>query len=638
MAKVSIILPVYNAKDTLRKAIDSVKAQTYDDYELIMIDDCSTDGTLEMEREIAKESPKFILIEQKENGGVAAARNTGLDRATGEYVRFLDADDSIPADSTKGLVDAAESTGADLVIGAMRLDKMSDNSVLPRYEVLCKQRIISKDNPDLVHTFSVCSKLFKKSIIDENNLRFSKYRHAEDGLFSMQYMVKAGIIAGYDGVAYDYFRPIAFEKKTTTQIRSKELLEDFLASSKEIRKTLKDSAGSLIPELDYRVLNTSLTNNYYRHIWQLDEGGEKVLFDNINEFQAEISEDQKRKLIESSKDLKLDKGYLTQSEMVNSPEVEIAISPELSMEEKVDILDSLYQQRLPFFVVYMAKADIDSLPPNLAGMKNIIPVDGETKEDVFEAGVYQGKEDAIICFMEEPLYSSGDTLINAVTKMKHRDLKMISGRVLFREEGLSHHADLTILSNSFFSVENLKKKDFHFKATERDQLNGLIDISDYNFHHDIIFMTDKSKDEMKEWETIDGELQEFISNKEKHTEPGIRMPAFFVLDRGIALKYPINQKKALYISSLRKRMGGVLEDVFRAKPKGFDARYDMRLPGQARSNKEFAALVFHIVTSKYIIVEGECKFLKAHKQRPGQRIIYLSDIDIDEAYEDLYKE
>ena len=98
MSKVSVIIPVYNTEKFLRKCLDSVCNQTLQDIEIICINDCSTDGSLEILREYAGKDNRIKLIELFENGGAAKARNIGIDIAHGEYIGFVDSDDFVDLD------------------------------------------------------------------------------------------------------------------------------------------------------------------------------------------------------------------------------------------------------------------------------------------------------------------------------------------------------------------------------------------------------------------------------------------------------------------------------------------------------------------------------------------------------------
>lgn len=93
MSKVSIITPAYNAEKYLCATIESVQKQTCQNWELIIVDDCSTDKTNDIAKGYAKKDPRIMVIKAPKNGGVAAARNIGLENATGDFIAFVDSDD-----------------------------------------------------------------------------------------------------------------------------------------------------------------------------------------------------------------------------------------------------------------------------------------------------------------------------------------------------------------------------------------------------------------------------------------------------------------------------------------------------------------------------------------------------------------
>ncbi len=96
--KISIITPAYNAEKYLIETIKSVQKQTFKDWELIIVDDCSTDNTNVIANDYAKKDPRIKVFKAPKNGGVAAARNIGLENATGDYIAFVDSDDLWKAD------------------------------------------------------------------------------------------------------------------------------------------------------------------------------------------------------------------------------------------------------------------------------------------------------------------------------------------------------------------------------------------------------------------------------------------------------------------------------------------------------------------------------------------------------------
>ena len=112
---VSIIVPVYNAGDVLRRCVDSVLNQEYGDFELLLADDGSRDGSGALCDAYAAADPR-VRVFHKENSGVSDTRNLCLEQARGRYLQFLDADDWITPDATKLLVRAMEEHGCDLVV------------------------------------------------------------------------------------------------------------------------------------------------------------------------------------------------------------------------------------------------------------------------------------------------------------------------------------------------------------------------------------------------------------------------------------------------------------------------------------------------------------------------------------------
>ena len=98
MAKVSVIVPVYNVEEYLQPCLESILNQTYGDLEILCINDCSTDNSRAILQEYQRKDSRIILLENETNGGLAYTRNAGLQRAAGEYVLFVDSDDTIASD------------------------------------------------------------------------------------------------------------------------------------------------------------------------------------------------------------------------------------------------------------------------------------------------------------------------------------------------------------------------------------------------------------------------------------------------------------------------------------------------------------------------------------------------------------
>ena len=175
MPKVSVIIPVYNTEKYLEKCLDSVCNQTLSDIEIICINDASTDNSLEVLKQYAATDNRIKVISFEENKGAAAARNTGIEIATGEYIGFVDSDDYPDLDFYEKLYQKAIETGADIVKSAYKdaktgfIDKILNEKILE-----CKTNF----------AFTFCSAIFKRKLIINNNITFPDIRDMEDPVFA----------------------------------------------------------------------------------------------------------------------------------------------------------------------------------------------------------------------------------------------------------------------------------------------------------------------------------------------------------------------------------------------------------------------------------------------------------------------
>lgn len=171
--KLSIIVPVYNVLPYIRQCLDSLVGQTLEDYEIILIDDGSTDGTAQVLAEYATHYPEKIVLKRVENGGQGRARNIAIGMARGDYLGFIDSDDWIAPSMYEKLWKRAGETGADVVVCDF-LAKYSDG----REELLpaCIQQHW------LASAGSACNKIFRRSLVGET--RFAEGLWYEDFYFS----------------------------------------------------------------------------------------------------------------------------------------------------------------------------------------------------------------------------------------------------------------------------------------------------------------------------------------------------------------------------------------------------------------------------------------------------------------------
>ena len=156
--KVSVIIPVYNTEDYLRECIESLVNQTLREIEILIVNDGSTDSSLEIMKEFKNKYPNIIKIFDKVNGGQASARNYALPFAQGEYLGFVDSDDCVDSTMYEEMYEKAEKEDADIVICDM-VDHFPDRTVCyPSSRFENKFKV----------TPSACNKLFKRSLVKED--------------------------------------------------------------------------------------------------------------------------------------------------------------------------------------------------------------------------------------------------------------------------------------------------------------------------------------------------------------------------------------------------------------------------------------------------------------------------------------
>jgi glycosyltransferase involved in cell wall biosynthesis len=202
---ISIIIPVYNAEHTVARMVESVLRQTFKDFELILVNDGSSDGSTEILANFAKTDQRVVVINQK-NAGPAVARNTGLGKASGKFVMFFDADDEVEPNMLAEMVQAID--GADLAVcGWQEIydDKIKDLSF--------QTEIMSGDlNPQILKSlgsdgkfYGIWNKIYRRSLIKKHQIHFpTDLRFGEDLLFNFEYYRHVQKIRVLDKILYKY--------------------------------------------------------------------------------------------------------------------------------------------------------------------------------------------------------------------------------------------------------------------------------------------------------------------------------------------------------------------------------------------------------------------------------------------------
>ncbi|MCL2370223.1 MAG: glycosyltransferase family 2 protein [Firmicutes bacterium] len=212
--KISVIVPIYKVENYLKKCLESIVNQTYFDLEIILVNDGSPDNSFSIAQQFAQQDTRIVLISQ-ENKGLSAARNAGLDIATGDYIAFVDSDDWLSLNYFELLVAAATEFDADIVSCPYK-EIFETEQRKNFFKKHSQSKFSKKQVHDIVYlkyasskhrkVFSnlACSKIYKKHLFD--SLRFPLGRNFEDQATGYRYYHKATTFVHITGCFYFYLK------------------------------------------------------------------------------------------------------------------------------------------------------------------------------------------------------------------------------------------------------------------------------------------------------------------------------------------------------------------------------------------------------------------------------------------------
>ncbi len=267
---VSVIIPVYKVENYLKRCVDSVLAQTYENIEIILVDDGSPDNCGEMCDEYARADSRVVVI-HKENGGVSAARNIGVERSHGEYVTFVDSDDYISPDYVEYLYSLLFDNDADVAIAGF--NKTSDDS--------CDFASDSENNVKIINGKEACEKLldgmrfmqfvtpwvklFKRKIIHKYPFPVGRRYEDEATLYKIYY--SACRVAYSDKVLYAYYDNLSSYMNT----RGGEFKKDWFSVMYERAEFFAANNEKKLSRRAYKILIRYLANDSLNYKRRSDE-------------------------------------------------------------------------------------------------------------------------------------------------------------------------------------------------------------------------------------------------------------------------------------------------------------------------------------------------------------------------------
>ncbi len=381
MNKLSVIIPVYNGEKYIEKTLESMVTQTTEDFDVIIIDDGSTDGTAEICKKYCDEYNGFYYI-KTEHKGVYAARNKGIETAKSEYLLFLDCGDVLTDGSVEAIFACIETNDADVVTGRCWRNGDIEYEYDKALDIIATMPDVDKMESWLLKNSELGAKTFHKKIFEHYNIRFLDLSAYGELLFIMQIVMHGVKISGCPELILEKtVKHIedgysVFEMPTKENIKSAayvlgEVYE--MGKAAIIKQTGNlDGDEAYVQEIIYMIYQFYL-DNFYRKYWYMSEDTLEFMKNEFEKYAQLVMSDRFKKLNNNNSDLRLPYIYISKQEAADEPEFSLIF--DLTNEnEYLYFLRSLYAQTYPFFelIVGESKYNSEAFPVEFKNMENIV--------------------------------------------------------------------------------------------------------------------------------------------------------------------------------------------------------------------------------------------------------------------------
>lgn len=678
--KISVIVAAYNAEKYLSETLESILHQTIDDYEVIVVNDGSKDGTRNILETYSKSYDRLRVIDQ-ENGGPSAARNTGLNAAQGDYIFFFDADDILECDALESLYDAAQSHNADLVIAKYDIFNKYKTVQINNINDLVVQDKIDKYNLMILWTFSLWNKLFKRKLIEKYHFRFPSLSYSEDGAFLMEYVYHTEKITGLDKVVCHYRKMYDGGTEAITATVSPVKVRDYISAHNIIFDSARSSflkdyteyesieeaiqqnrqISRYFSEITRKELQI-LINQFYVKFWDLDQDTLILITDEMQSRMKNLDVKSVALLMDSHPDLSLFHLSVTHDDMMGKAFCTAVLYGDNNNEKDfLHCLESLILQNLVAMKIVVPEKMKSKIQSSGLMRENIIFLQSLSEKELFKQALDMA-DSRYITFCDPKIVYANNAFRYVFKRFIKFPLDFISELIYHTNYGdpqpvffnqmafdsLTTGIEYTpyicmddILANKFFNVDFLR----------RQQIKHGIDFADYrellwrescNRYYDdgIVFYEDKENtfpdyigtDEAKKVaeecirdNPITLNSVDIMSDFRKSLPKLQDLPDEKIHDRFLknAVTYYMKKdlKDRVLFFSIRK--DGELEGNAKALYpyiKGEKLICARQLP----HNEFIQYKMFEkIITSKVIVTDDYVRYLRHFPLRPEQRVIQL---------------
>ena len=274
--KLCIIIPVYNVSEYLKQCLDSITTQSFNDFEVICIDDCSTDNSLDILKEYAKKDSRIKIIKNEKNIGVGLSRNKGLNLASGEYIHFIDPDDWLEPDVYSKLMSILEhNKNLDILFSSYNWYDNETKDIkkieYPNTNIL--NRVLNPwENPEAFDNWErMCwLKILRRDFLIQNNIKFKDYKSLSDVEWSAETYINAKSLYYTNTVAINYRtnRPGSLVKNAGRSIKT--ICQSFI-NNRQKYKNIPSELKYRMLGADYYLLTTGVPNAYLNKIINIFE-------------------------------------------------------------------------------------------------------------------------------------------------------------------------------------------------------------------------------------------------------------------------------------------------------------------------------------------------------------------------------
>ncbi len=680
MMKVSAIIAAYNAEKYLVDTLESIVNQTIDSYEIIAVNDGSTDSTLEILQSYQENYPHLHII-TKENGGPSAARNAALEQATGEFVYFLDADDIVEVNALEIMYEAAKSEKADLVIAKYDIFNQFKTIQVKDLDEMLALKQIEKYDSNILWTFSLWNKLFKRDIIEKYNLRFPPISYSEDGVFTMSFVFLTNRITGLDEVVLHYRRMLDGEDSSITATISKSKVSDYIEAHHRIYEATEHSMlidypqyGSIeelkrenqelheyIQTIHRKELHI-LLDHFYSKFWSLEEATVQMIVDELNQEFQQLNGKDYALLMDSHPEYSLSNLHVKQSEVFEHAFTSFVL---YGTEEKKDaflkVLQSVLVQNLISVQVYLPahmKAVVEQAQMRQG---NIVFEEADSEDELFYQVLDKTSTTYIIFGNTKIAYASNafkysfkrfikspaDFMIELVYHKNYGDIQavLLDNIALNSQKGGYEYNEFMsmdyLLANKFFKTDFLRKMKLDHNEPMLSHLPMLSQKGHYVFMNDAVVFYEDAESTYKNFVGTEKSLlfiEDYLTDKDAHLNSEELLPA----PEEVMSKMMRFPSDTIFQILYRKTVSFIRRSKLKNQVLFFTIRKNGELEGNAKALYPYikgkkiirAKMLPHnmfqelrmyraISTSKVIVTDDYVRYLRYFPLKKEQRVVQL---------------